>query len=232
MAVYIGGVIQDVDPHSGSCAVAEVKTGNTYYAGAVAVKTGSGTQTLSAASEVVAAGYYAATTLSTVDTDLTAANIATGEVIFGITGEAAGGTQAEDTTGEDSTATNADATDTAGYNAIAIAGTTEVTLATKTLTYDADSITVAVGFAAGLSSDLNKMKLRLYLGGTLVTTSGYIPTTIDTMIIVGTRALSGSQECKIVCYNEDSSEHTLYAYSEDSGSVLPFGIGCGSIKLT
>jgi hypothetical protein len=43
-------------------------------------------QTLSAAAETVAEGYYEATTLSTVDADLAVANIKTGVVIFGKTG--------------------------------------------------------------------------------------------------------------------------------------------------
>ena len=42
--------------------------------------------TLSPASKAVAAGYYAATNLDTVDADLAAANIKTGVVVFGITG--------------------------------------------------------------------------------------------------------------------------------------------------
>ncbi len=48
--------------------------------------TGNGTKTLSAANDTVAAGYYAATTLSAVDADLAAANIKTGVVVFGVTG--------------------------------------------------------------------------------------------------------------------------------------------------
>lgn len=49
------------------------------------------TRTLSAANETVAAGYYAATTLSAVDADLAAANIVSGKTIFGFAGSAAGG---------------------------------------------------------------------------------------------------------------------------------------------
>lgn len=49
------------------------------------------TKTLSAANETVAAGYYEATTLSAVDADLAAANIAVGTTIFGFVGAAAGG---------------------------------------------------------------------------------------------------------------------------------------------
>lgn len=66
----------------------EAPTGKTFYAGGGARKTGSGTKTLSAANEIVAAGYYAATTLSTVDGDLAPANIKSGVVIFGFTGTA------------------------------------------------------------------------------------------------------------------------------------------------
>ncbi len=49
------------------------------------------TRTLSAANETVAAGYYAATTLSAVDVDLDAANIVAGKTIFGFVGSASGG---------------------------------------------------------------------------------------------------------------------------------------------
>lgn len=48
--------------------------------------TGSGTKTLSDVNDTVSAGYYAATTLSAVDTDLAAANIAVGKTIFGFIG--------------------------------------------------------------------------------------------------------------------------------------------------
>lgn len=41
---------------------------------------------LSALSKVVAEGYYAATTLDTVDADLAAGNIKTGVTVFGVTG--------------------------------------------------------------------------------------------------------------------------------------------------
>jgi len=49
------------------------------------------TQTLSPANDTVAAGYYAATTLSAVDADLAVGNIVSGKTIFGFAGEAAGG---------------------------------------------------------------------------------------------------------------------------------------------
>ena len=75
----------------GDLTEAEAPTGKKFYAGGGAVKTGTGTKTLSAANDTVAAGYYAATTLSAVDADLAAANIAVGTTIFGFVGAAAGG---------------------------------------------------------------------------------------------------------------------------------------------
>ena len=50
------------------------------------VKGSIATQTLSVLNDTVAAGYYAATTLSAVDTDLAAANILSGKTIFGFGG--------------------------------------------------------------------------------------------------------------------------------------------------
>ena len=49
------------------------------------------TRTLSDASNTVAAGYYAATTLSAVDADLAVGNIKSGTTIFGFLGTYAGG---------------------------------------------------------------------------------------------------------------------------------------------
>lgn len=64
---------------------ARMKTGDIAFVNGSKI-TGSGTKTLSTANDTVSAGYYAATTLSAVDTDLAAGNIATGITIFGIAG--------------------------------------------------------------------------------------------------------------------------------------------------
>ncbi len=52
-------------------------------------------QTLSSATDTVSAGYYAATMLHTVDTDLAPANIKSGTAIFGVTGTLAAGSNHE-----------------------------------------------------------------------------------------------------------------------------------------
>jgi hypothetical protein len=68
--------------------VAEAPTGKKFYAVSGGVKTGTGTKTLTDDNETVAAGYYAATTLSAVDAHLAAANIKSGVSIFGKAGAA------------------------------------------------------------------------------------------------------------------------------------------------
>ena len=69
---------------------ARMKTGDVAFVNGTKV-TGSGTQTLSDASTTVNEGYYAATNLVTVDTDLTADNIKKDTAIFGVTGTYEGG---------------------------------------------------------------------------------------------------------------------------------------------
>lgn len=64
-----------------------LKTGDKAYTNGALI-TGDGTKTLDPLNDTVAAGYYAATTLSTVDTDLASANIKSGVTIFGKAGAA------------------------------------------------------------------------------------------------------------------------------------------------
>lgn len=233
MSIGINGVGQDIDPRDATLVVANAKTGDTFYAGAKAIKTASGTQALSAASETVAAGYFASTTLSTVDADLVAANIVDTAVIFGITGTASeGGALTEDILGSEDTTLVADSTATLGYNSIDIAGEAEHVLATKTLTFDADSMQVVVGFAALYASDLNQLRLRLYADGVKITEGDLITNmTLENHILVGTAELDGSKTCELRMYNVDSSGHSYTAMTDDDAHVLPFGIGIGSVKI-
>ena len=68
---------------------AEAPTGKFFYAVSGGRRTGSGTKTLSDANDTVAAGYYAATTLSAVDGNLAPANIKEAVNIFGKVGTVA-----------------------------------------------------------------------------------------------------------------------------------------------
>src|SRR3989344_12184 len=76
--------------NSGDATAAQMKTGVVAWIDGAEV-TGSGTQTLSAGSTTVNAGYYEAANLATVDADLTAANILSTATIFGVTGSATAG---------------------------------------------------------------------------------------------------------------------------------------------
>lgn len=68
-------------------AAGRMKTGDVGFANGTQY-TGSGTKTLSADSETVEEGYYAATTLSAVDPDLAVGNIRSGTMVFGLLGTA------------------------------------------------------------------------------------------------------------------------------------------------
>jgi hypothetical protein len=76
---------------SDGAATAEVFSGQKYWGlknGLWGVQTGAmALKALSASSEIVAAGMYAATTLSTVDSDLISSNIKSGVTIFGVSGD-------------------------------------------------------------------------------------------------------------------------------------------------
>ena len=92
--ITIFGITGTYDVEAGNpIAAARLKTGDVGFVNGAKV-TGNGTKLLSPASEVVEAGYYAATTLSTVDADLATANIKAGVTVFGIVGK----TEVVDTT--------------------------------------------------------------------------------------------------------------------------------------
>lgn len=71
----------------GTAQASYVKSGYSFYNNSQTLWTGTmPTQTLSSSSTTLSAGYYAATTLSSVDADLSSSNIKSGANIFGIAG--------------------------------------------------------------------------------------------------------------------------------------------------
>ncbi|MBT7241325.1 MAG: DUF1566 domain-containing protein, partial [Candidatus Diapherotrites archaeon] len=72
--------------YSGDATTSQVKTGNTFYSNTSTILTGTGTQYLSADTNVLTAGYYDTNNLSTIDTDLNSDSILSGVTIFGVTG--------------------------------------------------------------------------------------------------------------------------------------------------
>ncbi|MFH1038755.1 MAG: DUF1566 domain-containing protein [PVC group bacterium] len=75
-----------VNTSSGNAAAGDVRAGKKAWVDGAEVTGTIATRTLSAGSETVEAGYYAATTLSAVDGDLAAGNIKSGVTIFGKVG--------------------------------------------------------------------------------------------------------------------------------------------------
>jgi len=76
---------------SGDAAAGNILSGKIAWVDGASITGTIPTQTLSANSETVSAGYYNATTLSAVDIDLAAANILSGKTIFGIAGSVSAG---------------------------------------------------------------------------------------------------------------------------------------------
>ena len=101
--VNIFGVAGDanvVNTSSGDATAGDLLAGKKAWVDGGEVTGTMATRTLSAANDTVQAGYYAATTLSAVDTDLATANIKAGTTIFGVAGK----TEVVDTTSGDATA--------------------------------------------------------------------------------------------------------------------------------
>ena len=87
--VTIFGAAGTLSPPTGDAAITDVLAGKTFSnTGATGLTGTIPTQTLSASSTTVGAGYYAATDLATVDPDLAVGNIKSGTTVFGLLGTA------------------------------------------------------------------------------------------------------------------------------------------------
>ncbi|MBB1127437.1 DUF1566 domain-containing protein, partial [Thiospirillum jenense] len=82
----VAGHSNVVDTSSGDAVADDILLNKKAWVDGAEVTGSIPTQTLSAANTTVSAGYYATTPLDTVDSDLAAANIKKGTVIFGVTG--------------------------------------------------------------------------------------------------------------------------------------------------
>lgn len=150
-------------------------------------------------------------------------------------GEVAAGdhthTLVEDTTGYEESAIVSDTILSMFREDVVMGAETEVDLVAKTLTFAANSRAVAVGFCYAWPEVAYTLKYRLYMGGELVYETGTYGADAVQVILVGTKALSGSQECKLAVYNTDVAEHNLRIPSLEDGGAVAAGIGVGSIKI-
>lgn len=189
-------------------------------------------KTLNPANETVEAGYYAATTLSAVDADLAVGNIKDGVTIFGFLGTLST-TLIEDILGSAVATATSDTLHSTAYRLLVSVGAeSDLDIATKTQTYDASSMAVAVGFSVASPGSVDDIKLRLYMDGVQIAESAYFTVnTYLTIILVGTRALSGSTICKIALHNYNVAGKTNGFVTWATGEPYPAGIGIGSIKI-
>lgn len=219
--------VQDIA--DADAALADVKNGKTFYSATGGRKTGNlATVALAAGANAYPAGYHVgAANLTAVDGDLVAGNIADGVVIFGVTGNLVAGALAEDILGYGVTTHVADQVGGGDYyEVVALAGEDSEVCATKTQNYDADSIAVGVGFVSGMAN--TGLKLQLYMAGVLVAETATLAGN-NTWMIMGFRALSGSQTCLIQLHAYAGNS---WLYSFNAGfNITPMGIGIGSVKL-
>lgn len=185
---------------------------------------------LSAANETVAKGVYDATTLSGVDADLVVGNIKGGVTIFGKLGTLSI-TPAEDTSGSTVSAIQTSATGGWKKSQAVGAGADIDPIATKTLTFDANSLAFAAGFIYGNATEANTFKARLYMDGVLEAESGFLPLTGVSTWVIGFKALSGAGKiCKITVHNYGGASDIRMYGGGATGLPIAGGIAVGSVK--
>ena len=154
------------DTSSGDAVAGEIMSGKVAWVDGSEVTGDLATQTLSPANDMVTAGFYAQTTLSTVDADLATGNIKSGETIFGIAGDS----NVVDTSSGDAVAGEILATKKAYVDGSEVTGS----IATQTLSPANDTVDAGYYAATTLSTvdaDLatGNIKDGVYIFGVLGT---------------------------------------------------------------
>jgi len=192
---------------TGTAVVGEVKTGSTFYKDDYTKLTGNGTQTLSAANETVNAGYYAATTLSAVDSDLATGNVKEGVTVFGFAGTYAGVPATSDT---DETEQAQGTASTACVTLLSAAGASETVLLSLTTNAGAgNAVIIAAGGGCIYAVD-SACELRLYIDSTEVASVVLGTNAYSTESLVGTLDVqgSGNKTIQLRYYNSHADSKT------------------------
>ena len=140
----VPGKNEVVDTTSGDALAGELMAGKIAWVDGAEVVGTLPTQTLTPSNDVVSAGYYAATNLTQVDTDLVTGNIRQGITVFGVNGK----TEVADTSSGTAIATDIKAGNVAWVDGVEVTGT----LPTRTLTDANDTVQDGYYEATTLSS--------------------------------------------------------------------------------
>jgi len=171
----VSGNSNVVNTSSGTATSGDLLSGLVAWVDGLEVTGTMPTNTLTAANDTVSAGYYAATTLSAIDTDLIAGNIISGVTIFGIAGNAVVGYTYGD---EDQSLVLTTATSAGTYNAtnLSVGTVKSGTSFGVGLTGDYPSATyplAGAGTVAG-AADVATGKVAWSNDGTQITGSGTV----------------------------------------------------------
>ena len=155
-----------------------------------------------------------------------------GSITLDFAKKVAPGSLAEDVEGDNTSATNCDSTGTYGNKFLSIVDGADLTMATKTLNFDANSLAFAVGCVNCNASSADALKLRLFMGGVQMQETGFIPDAVTRNDLCRDfKALSGAQTCYISIHNSFGSAVSARFYSMNTISKIPAMIGVGSVKL-
>jgi len=191
------------------------------------------TRTLSAANETVNEGYYAATTLSAVDSDLAVGNIKSGVTIFGFAGTHTG-TATHDIQGQAQDGTTGTTSQTMYRYAATLyaTGGAPSQWAIKTQSYTAGCVTECYGGAECYATTANTIKLGVVANSVLLAETGYITTSFDWYHISSyDTSLSGSKSVAQSFQNWDDTSRTINVLCDaGSGSTGIAVVFAGAVK--
>lgn len=222
----------------GDAVAGDVKSGKTFYAGSTTLKTGTmPTKAIVAANDLYEEGYHAGNPggLDAIDTDLAPANIKKDVNIFGKVGTFVS-TLAEDILGS-AQSTITEITTSAlldQYYWLLMGAGADITIATKTQTYDASSMAVAVAMGTLWCNAADSQKPRLFMNSVQVAEGGYLLAAFASgafTILIGTRALSGSVTCEFKSHSYAGGNTVIDIDGSVHADKVSAGIAIGSIKI-
>lgn len=140
------------------------------------------------------------------------------------------GTLAEDVEGDAVYTEEMDDSNTFFTKEKLLAAGLRLSLASKDLTFDANSLAFAAAFACLEAGSTNK--LELYMGGLLMQTMDVLSND-DSLnhVLRDFKALSGIQTCELKWYNSAGTAGHIDFYGYSISSECPAAIAVGSIKL-